>query len=181
MKKPPMMSWGDRFALIDNYNPSNTAICVAFNLTPGELKTALSLREAGTFVPNKNLDVTKYGDIFPDITDDVIQPTESTYTKVGSATIRTRPETATKKSATPKVLQKRGRKGDKIAQALFAVTNTPVPVEQFTQTHNISLAVLRQSKRFTENMSSEDIQKIGKINVRQDKDTKVLMIWREDI
>lgn len=179
MAKIPMMSWGDRFALIDAFNPTNAAVCAVFNLSTQELATAVKLRDAGTFAPNKKLDTTKFANIFPDITDQDTMIVTSNV-KVGTATVHSRPETATKRS-TIKIPQKRGRKGDKISTALFAVTNTPIPIEQFTHDHNISLAVLRQSKRFTEHMTTEDIQRIGKINVKQDKNSKVLMIWREDL
>lgn len=181
MKKVPMMSWGDRFALIDSYKPSNLAICQAFNLSMAELETANKLRSKGTFAPNTKLDVTKFAGIFSDIPDDDQQTIDSTKPKkVGTVTTHVRPETATKKVQI-KEPQKRGRKGDKIAQALLAVTSTPTPVEQFTKDHNVSLATLRQSKRFMEHMSQQDIQRIGKINVRKDKVSKVLMIWREDL
>ena len=182
MKKFPMMSWNDRFALIDHYKPSNLAICAAFNLTANELNTATQLREAGTFAPNQRLDATKFAGIFPDVDDatSVVQPTSTPIQKVGSITTHVRPETATKK-VVAKIPQKRGRKGDKISQALFAVTDTPIPVEQFTKDHDISVAVLRQAKRFTESMTADEIEKIGKIHVKQDKNTKILMIWREDL
>ena len=173
------MSWGDRFALIDSYQPTTAAICVAFNLSPQELSTAIRLREAGTFIPNSKLDVSKFAGIFPEISEELLELPISQL-KISTTTIHSRPESATKKIIV-KQPQKRGRKGDKIAQALFAVTNTPTPVDQFTREHNISLAVLRQSKRFTEHMSETDIQRIGKINVKQDKSSKVLMIWREDL
>jgi hypothetical protein len=91
-----------------------------------------------------------------------------------------RPETATKKVVV-KVNQKRGRKGNKITSAFLAVTNEPIAVDRFVMQHGVSLAVLRQSKRFIEQMSEEDVAKVGKIVVKQNKETKTLMIWREDI
>jgi hypothetical protein len=186
IKKVPMMSWNDRFALIDAYHPTNTSICATFNLSPAELKTAMSLRTAGTFQSNNKMDVTKFGNPFVDIAD---EPTISTpltsFTnkqKIGTSTSHVvgQPETATKRVVI-KTPQKRGRKGNKITSAFMAVTDSPVAVEQFVLQHKVSLAVLRQSKRFIEQMSTEDAVKIGKIVVKQDKDTKTLMIWREDI
>lgn len=176
-KKLPMMSWNDRFALIDAHKPSNAAICAAFGLTPAELKTANALRNAGTFRPNPKLDVNKFGAIFQEA--DVSQSEDATG-KTGTTTSH-RPESFTKKSVIPKAPQKRGRKGDKIANALMAVTNTPVPVDSFVQQHGVSVAVLRQSKRFLENMSADVVAKIGRIQVKQDKTSKTLMIWREDV
>ena len=186
-KKVPMMSWNDRFALIDAYHPSNTAICTVFNLSPNELKTAQALRNAGTFAPNRQLDTSKFVDLFPDMIDEIVvavpkQPVYVTQPRVSAKTVHTvtPPETATKKIVV-KAPQKRGRKGDKITQALLSVTNEPIIVDSFIRDHGVSLAVLRQSKRFIEHMSSEDVQKIGRIVVKQNKETKVLMIWREDV
>lgn len=184
MKKPPMLSWADRFALIDAYNPSPASICAAFNLTPTELSTACALRDAGTFRPNQKLDITKYQGIFPIVEESPITAIPvSVSPKPKKATTTTHiqpPETASKQTHV-KVPQKRGRKGNKITNALFAVTTTPVPVDQFVKEHGVSVAVLRQAKRFIEKLPPEDVHKIGKVIVKQDKDTKTLMIWREDI
>lgn len=174
MKKVPLLSWNDRFALIDAYKPSPVAICAAFKLSPAELKTAQSLRDAGTFIPNRNLDVTKYSDIFKADVEEILPTTNKTVT----ATVHSFPETATKKQVI-KVPQKRGRKGNKIVDALLAVPTTPVSVESFTQEHDISVAVLRQAKRFIENMTPEQQTQVGNVYVKQNKDTKTLMIWKE--
>lgn len=176
IKKVPMMSWNDRFALIDAYNPNDAQIQLAFNLSANELKTARALRVAGTFQPNKGLDTTKYGNIFP-----VLDDTQLAEMENGLKTTSSLPQTFTKKAALPKTPQKRGRKGDKIATALLNVPSTPVSVESFTQQYGVSVAVLRQSKRFLDNMPQDVVKKIGKIQVKQDKTSKVLMIWREDI
>jgi hypothetical protein len=45
---------------------------------------------------------------------------------------------------------------------------------------DVSLAVLRQAKRFISNMTPDEAAVVGKVVVKQDKDTKILMIWRED-
>jgi hypothetical protein len=187
IKKVPMMSWNDRFALIEAYNPTNTSICATFNLTPAELKTAMSLRTAGTFQANKKMDITKFGNPFVDMVDEPTIPTSPTIPstnkiKTGTSTsyVIGQPETATKKVIV-KTPKKRGRKGTKITSAFMAVTDAPVAVDQFVLQHSVSLAVLRQSKRFIEQMSTEEAQKVGKIIVKQDKETKTLMIWREDI
>lgn len=182
-KKVPMMSWNDRFALIDKYSPSDSSICTAFNLTPNELKTANALRTAGTFQANDRLDTTKFSNLFSTEVDPIITQTVYVNTpKVETKTVHTnmRPETATKKVVV-KVNQKRGRKGNKITSAFLAVTNEPIAVDRFVMQHGVSVAVLRQSKRFIEQMSEEDVAKVGKIVVKQNKETNTLMIWREDI
>lgn len=163
------MSWNDRLALIAHFKPADEAICKTFNLTPDELATARNLHENGQFTINAQLDVSKYGNIFA-------APTTKVLSAKSSATTHTKPETATKTLKSP---QKRGRKGSKIYQAFQAVTTTPVSVDLFIKQHNVSLAVLRQSKRFIAKLDSSAVHKIGTINVRQDKKSKQLMIWRE--
>ena len=99
-------------------------------------------------------------------------------TKPSTATTHAKPETASKPA---KQLKKRGRKGDKIFKALAAVPTTQMSVDTFIAQHDVSLAVLRQAKRFVATLDPAQAVAIGKINVRQDKTTKKLMIWREDI
>lgn len=179
----PNLSWNDRFALIDHYSPSDQHVCVAFGVSADELSTARELRDAGTFTPTADFSFDGYDDVFnvvipeqPQTHIPIIQTQVVTPLVRPQATVHSRPETATKRQKVP---QKRGRKGDKITKALLAVPTTPVPVDQFSQTHGVSLAVLRQSKRFMEGMDASTVATIGKVNVRQDKNTKRLMIWRD--
>jgi hypothetical protein len=168
-----IISWSDRFALIDHYTPTDAAICTAFNLTQAELDTARNLRAQGTFVANANLDVSKFSSMFAAPSTPAVQPAPA---KVSTATVHARPESATKQ---PKVPQKRGRKGNKITAALQAVTTTPMPVDMFIQQHGVSLAVLRQAKRFVEALPATEAGVIGNVHVRQDRATKQLMIWKD--
>lgn len=176
------LSWADRFALIEHFKPTEEQICNAFGITGDELAVANSMRAAGTFKASTTLDVAKYASVFtadggPSVA--TVAPTATAGTgknKVSGATTFARPESASKKAKVP---QKRGRKGDKIAVALASVPTTQVPVETFMQQHGVSLAVLRQSKRFLSKMPAEQAAQIGKICVRQDKGSKQLMIWRE--
>lgn len=177
-----IMSWNDRFALIDAFSPTDSAICTAFGVDQSELETARQLRQAGTFVANSQMDTSKYAGVFAvggkSTVTTAVQPKVKTTKVKGGATVHTKPETATKAVKAP---AKRGRKGDKISKALQSVTTTPVPVEDFIKQAGVSLAVLRQSKRFIEKMEPSVAKQIGKVNVRQDKTTKQLMIWREDV
>lgn len=157
------LSWGERFALINKFQPSDEKICAAFNVSKDELATARELLQTGTFKVNSSIDVAKYQGIFdvtPSITIEDATPT---------VTVHARPAVSASKTA--KTPQKRGRKGDKILKAFEAVPTAPVPVEQFVKQHGVSVAVLRQSKRF---------DKTGKgiVNVKKDKATKTLMVWR---
>lgn len=174
-KHTRVSSWGDRFALIDQFSPSDSQVCEAFNLTQDELDTARALRESGTFVASKHLDMKQYANVFS-LTQPRGTPT-MTQTKTPTATIHAKPETASKPVKPPK---KRGRKGDKIFKALAAVPTTRMSVDTFIAQHDVSLAVLRQAKRFVAGLDPAQAAAIGKINVRQDKATKKLMIWRED-
>lgn len=182
------MSWGDRFAVIDRFAPSDEQIRAAFNVTQDELDTARSLREAGTFVANKNLDTSKYTNVFSSSdfrnhTTRGISTSMTAPTKAPTATTHTMPEAVAKPETASKPVkqpQKRGRKGDKILKALQSVPSTQMPVDAFMQQHDVSLAVLRQAKRFVAGLDPAQAQAIGKINVRQDKATKTLMIWREE-
>lgn len=166
--KHSSLTWPDRLALIDAYKPTDQAICATFGTTPNELTSARGLAATGTIVPSASFDVARYGNPFEPggMAAPVKQPT---------ATVHAMPETAAKRKKIP---QKRGRKGDKIAIALRSVPTKPVPVDEFAKSHDVSLAVLRQSKRFIEKLGG-DANNIGTIYVRQDKESKQLMIWRE--
>lgn len=170
------LNWNDRLALIDYFQPTDEQIQAVFNVNQDELDTARSLRQSGTFAPNANLDVSKYSRYFktPSVSTQTTHAATATKAK-STATTHAKPETATKKAKVP---QKRGRKGNRIQLAFQSITETPVPVDIFMKQHNVSLAVLRQSKRFIETLVPEVAAKIGTINVRQDKQTKQLMVWR---
>lgn len=185
------MSWNDRFAVINHFKPTDAQVTAAFGVSHDELETARGLLSAGTFAPTPNLDMGRYDGVFaaaaaapqlmPSVASStatsVVKPTMSAVTtKQGNATSYAKPETASRKAKEP---QKRGRKGDKIATALSAVPMERTNAEEFAKQHNVSIAVLRQSKRFLEQMTPEQRAAIGTICVRQDKDTRTLMIWRE--
>jgi hypothetical protein len=167
-KKPSSLSWNDRLALIKAYNPSDTTICNALGVTQDELNTARDLEIAGTFVATPDIDVESYGELFGD--ESIVAPGKSAPESIVKPTDAGAPAaTATKKTTAPK---KRGRKGENIAKAFSAIPTTPTSAEAFASTHSVSLAVLRQSKRF-------DRTGLGTVRVKKDKATKELMIWRE--
>lgn len=159
------LTWNDRLALIQKYSPSDDVICSAFGVTADELRTARDMERAGTFVATTDLDLDAYADLFGGIKGEKSGGSES-ITKPES---KQPPATATKKTSTPK---KRGRKGDKIIKAFEAIPASATPAESFASNHGVSLAVLRQSKRF-------DRTGTGTVRVKKDKSTKQLMIWRE--
>jgi len=79
-------------------------------------------------------------------------------------------QTATK---APKVLKKRGRKGNKIDTAFKKVPEKPVNFEKYCKKHGVTTNVLRQIKRH------DHYKDTGKVFIRKNKDTKKIMIWRE--
>lgn len=182
------MSWGDRLAVIDHFSPTDSQVCTTFGVTQDELDIARTLRTAGTFVATPNMSVSKYANVFgssnlpPNVQHKGIvhvnTTKRSTSTTHTMPDILAKPETVSKPVKQP---QKRGRKGNKILQALQSVTTSHVPVDMFIQQYGVSLAVLRQSKRFVAGLDPAQAQLIGKINVRLDKTTKKLMIWREAV
>ena len=163
------LNWNQRLALIEHYKPSDEKACSVFGVSQGELDTARQLQTSGSFPAITNMDFDAYSELFADSASatSIKKPTEST------PSTSTPPLTATKRTSPPK---KRGRKGDKIKNAFVAIPGTATPAETFATSHNVSLAVLRQSKRFDTNPELGDVR-VKK--VVQDDGNKVLCIWRE--
>lgn len=169
MSNSKTLSWNDRFALIDHFKPTDEDICKVFGVTTSELDTARNLRKTGAIVPTPNIDVNSYTKLFGNIKSTQKRSSGATTVKKTS-TNQEKPLTATKPIKPPK---KRGRKGDNIVKAFKAIPSTPTPVQEFAKNNGVSVAVLRQSKRFDTTGTS------GKVYVKKDKNTKTLMIWRE--
>ena len=173
--KSKSLSWCDRFALIDHYQPSDDDIISIMGVTKDQLDTARELRATGTIVATPNLDVDSYGKMFGATVPAVSKPatTKSSATSVTKpvpATTGGAPQTA---SPAPRVPKKRGRKGTNISNAFSNIPTTAVSAEQFASDNNVSLAVLRQSRRF------DTCPQNGTVHVKKDKQTKTLMIWRD--
>lgn len=157
---PKVLTWNDRFALIDRFEPNDDTILLVFGVTDNELSAARGLRTVGVLVPAKNLDYNTYASSFS------IKPTEVKTQMIDETTA---PQTATRK------LLKRGRKGNNISVAFQNVPSTPTNAETFAVEYKVSMAVLRQSKRF------DTHQDAGQIRVKKDKESGQLMIWREQL
>ena len=85
------------------------------------------------------------------------------------------PKTATKKIIAPK---KRGRKGDKIANAFKDVPEIPVDFIKFCAAHKLEPTVLRQIKRH------DSVPETGRVFVIKNKNDKskeygTMQIWRD--
>lgn len=168
MKLQSDIGWGERFALIDHFNLSDQQAIEAFDITNDELSVARDLQSAGSIQIATDLNFDKYIEALS-----VIEPT-----KPAEPTEPTEPEPITTKpekkvKAKPTSTQKRGRKGTKIVDAFRAVPTQPMPVEEFVALHEVSLPVLRQYKRFDKTGLP------GTVRVRKDKETSILMVWRD--
>ena len=154
------LSWGQKFALINTFNLTDEVACSKMGITPNELKTAKKLINEKTFSVDESFDTSRYAEAFnPDA-----KPVKKT---TGTTTHKTNSTSSTSTDA-PK---KRGRKGDKITKAFQSISATPLAVDSFIRDHNISLAVLRQSKRFDKSGMP------GTVHVK--KREGALMVWRE--
>ena len=165
------LSWGDKLALIDHYKPTVEVACQVFGCSADDIESAKALAHTNTIMPSKDLDIDAYANMFASKATSVVAPKADKGKSTTSTTkATTPPQTATKTTKTP---QKRGRKGDKIATAFLNVPSAPVDVNSFAKQYNVSLAVLRQSKRF----DKSGIE--GAVRVKKDKDSGNLVIWRE--
>ena len=141
------LSWADKLALKERFQLSPQEACKAFGITSAELNTAITLAEKGVFFVNKKLNTEIYSDFF---------------TKMRSG----------EQVSLPNVNRvKVGAKPSKITKAFDAITTTPQSVDSLIESYDVSLAVLRQSKRFDKNNA-------GRIHIRKDKATGTLMVWR---
>lgn len=171
MSNSKTLSWNDRLALMEHFNPSDEEACEVFGVSKAQLETARNMPQ---FTPTPNLDFGSYENMFPSNSPSVGSGTSPAPANTGSVTSTVKTSagklvTATKTQKQPK---KRGRRGDKIAKAFAAIPETPTPVAEFANQHNVSVAVLRQGKRF--NPAPE----MGVVRVKKDKGGE-LVIWRE--
>jgi hypothetical protein len=171
--KGKAFTWNDRLTLINHYQPTDEQACDAFGIQQAELEVARNQLKAGVFSLSTSLDVESYGSLFASVAEDDATTTSTkapARTKPTATSIKAAPE-----SATAKVREKakRGRKGEKIREAFVAIPATPTAADDFAKTHGVSIAVLRQSKRF------DKTQLPGSVKVKKDKASKTLMIWRE--
>ena len=156
------MPWNQRLAIIEQFSPSDKKACEVFGVSQDELDTARQMKKTGMLASAANFDPSRYAPMFSAAG---IQNPTSTSTSTESFLP---PQTASRRVRAPK---KRGRKGTKILEAFKAIPSKPVPAEQFAAQHNVSIAVLRQSKRF-------DSESNAPVHVKRDKSSGLLMIWR---
>lgn len=151
------LGWGSRLALIDHYKTSDEQASVTFDVPVDEIETARQLRDGGGAANLPvDIDIEKYGN-----------PFESTGSVSVKMPGREPAESSTRVEVAPK---KRGRKGSKINEAFAAIGTDPISAEEFADTRNVSLNVLRQAKRF-------DRTGLGRVRVKKIDGT--LMVFRE--
>ena len=164
------MGWGERLAIIDNFDLSDDQAVSRMGITIEELETARGMANSGVFTTPKDINFGQYvtelaGTVRPTPkTEDV--PTSTVMPTVLPAP----PVTATKPIKQPK---KRGRKGSKIVDAFAAIPVEPTNADEFAQQHNVSMAVLKQSKRFDKTGLG------GNVRVKKDRQAGIMMVWRE--
>jgi hypothetical protein len=165
------LNWNQRFAIIDYFNPSDEDICKVFDVTQRELNVARDLRQQGMFKPEPDaVNTEAYATQFSQETNIAITPKAKTDTT---------PKTKSSPIPKKKVPAKRGRKTHKVKDAYEAMTDVPMPVDEFMKKHNVSLSVLRRHAKF------DHIPETGKVNVRKHKIEingiveNVLCVWRE--
>lgn len=147
MKLSSSLSWADKLVLVQKYNLTTAEACTAFGVTDRELNVAKNLQTRGIFAPT-DLNTEIYSDFFGKLRSGEIDNTAT------------------------KTFKPKGVRPSKITQAFESITNMPQPVSSVVDTFGVSLAVLRQSKRF-------DKANSGQVHIRKDKETGILMVWRE--
>lgn len=158
LKSVSNMNWSERLALIDHFSPDEDSACQVFDVTKEQLQTAYELRQAGSLKPCEHIDVTDYNTLFDNTTTRTTTQTQTAHT------------TSKQSDA-----EKNKRKGsNKITKAFEAVPYDKVSAQEFAEQYGVSLAVLRQSKRF-----DPYSQELGPVHVKKDKQANQLMVWRE--
>lgn len=184
------LSWGQKLALMEHYTPSVQVACKVFNATEEELKVATELLSKNMFQIDNTIDMESFKPLFLQAEEIVAEeaktvisvPVKKTIAAKPTPTVsQTRPESASKAIKVKPAPMKRGRKGTKIKEALMLITSTPVPLSKFCLDNGVSEAVMKQSKRFVEQIDEYEpgfAKQYGNVVVRTDKATKQLMIWR---
>lgn len=177
------LRWSQRFALMDHYDLDDKAACDAFGITESQLKAAHELRSQGMVEADQTFPVNDYRHLFVE-EEQTATPTRAGFGFAGLVgQLIGEPPAITRKHGTGRVHKisgtagsssasqpkQRGRRGTKIAEAFLAIPSQPVLLDEFLATHNVSINVLRQSRRF--DTTGRGPVNIKKINGQQ-------MIWR---
>ena len=154
MKNITELTSADRVAIVSGYDLSNTQtmthVCEVLNVEPDDLEAAVGLSADG-MVEESVIDAEPYRQMFDQTlvsvtATAVAEPVhDSAIVKTAIKSTKTKPQTATK---VKKPTKKRGRSGSKIVTAFTQVPiglENAIRVDDFSDQHGVSRAVLRQS------------------------------------
>lgn len=147
MKLSSTLSWADKLVLVNKFQLSDNEACVAFGITKPELVVAKNLENRGIFIANQSLNTEIYSDFFVKLRSGELDHLQKTF-------------------------KPKGARPSKITMAFDSITGSPQKVASVIDKFGVSLAVLRQSKRF-------DKGNTGQIHIRKDKESQELMVWRD--
>lgn len=166
------LSWADRFGILHKMPqlPTDDEICRVFRVDYNELHLARICLRDRVFRVNTQINSELYERLF--------NGEEVEFPPFPSQRTRTYPEfneedrvlfasRREEKKAKQKV-----RRSNNIDIAFKNVPTVPTPVEPFAEKYRVSVAVLRQHKRF-------DKVQTGPVFVRKNKETGVIEIWRD--
>lgn len=163
------LCWADRFGIIAGMEvtPSDGDICRVFGVGQDDLANARQLYDQGIIRTNPRINVAFYARFFSG---------EKPEFPKGEKRVRVLPHPADNEerrlfASQNKTVRPRGRKSNNIDLAFKAIPASPVDVEKFAEKHRVSVAVLRQHKRFD--------KYDGTVFVRKNKETGITEVWRE--
>lgn len=170
MLKPiNQLSWADRFGIMAKMEtkPSDEDICRVFKVSPDELSSARQCLSEGVFRVNAHVNHEFYELFFKGQTPEFPKAVQRTRV------LPLPPDNEERRlfASQNKTVRPRGRKSNNIDLAFKAIPSTPTDVEKFAEKNRVSVAVLRQHKRFDKYP--------GTVYVRKNKDTGVTEVWRE--
>lgn len=170
MLKPIVqLSWADRFGIIREMEekPSDADICRVFKVTNEELTTARQLLDDGVLRTNPRINAAFYSLFFKGETPEFPKAVQ----RVRVLPVPPDNEERRLFASQNKVVRPRGRKSNNINIAFKAIPTTPTDVDKFAEKNRVSVAVLRQHKRFDKYP--------GTVFVRKNKETGVTEVWRD--
>lgn len=153
------LSWADRFKICNALNVTDDrVICRAFNIVSEELDAAREVASKGFIdVKTAKADPQTYKDLIMTV----------------STIVSTEPKMENNNIGADKLKAKTGPKTSKIHSAFYHVPTEPTSADAYASKFGVSVAVLRQHARF------DTTGLPGKVQVRKDKTSKALMLWRE--
>lgn len=163
------LSWADRFGILENLTipVTDEDICRVFQVNTQELTVARELRSDGVLRTNPRINHAFYELFFKGETPEF--PAATQRVRV----LPTPPDMEERRlyASQNKVERPKGRKSNNIDMAFRAIPTVATDVEAFANKNRVSIAVLRQHKRFDKYP--------GTVFVRKNKQTGVTEIWRE--